>query len=116
MLPSVRVCQASAFFPRRIEATPFMAPTPMGDEMPEETVREHRSTLFGRRIPQLTTVELRQLKAVHVYVPEVPIFYSIPREGFCDSGLRHACLEPDSGEQLIEKGMIFDSLEDLKFF
>ena len=98
MLPSVRVCQASAFVPRRTEATPFMAPTPMGDEMPEETVREHRSTFFGRRIPQLITVELRQLKAVHVDVPDVPIFHSILKECFCDSGLRHACLEPDSGE------------------
>ena len=66
--------------------------------MPEEAVREYRSTLFGRRIPQLTTVELRQLKAVHVDVPEVPIFHSIPEEGFCNLGLHHACLEPDSGE------------------
>jgi len=111
-LPSVRVSQASAFVPRRTEATPFVARTPMGDEMAEETVREHRSTIFGRRIPQLTTVELRQLKAVHVDVPEVPIFHSIPKGSFCDSGLRHACIEPGSGEQLIEKGMIFDTLED----
>ena len=83
-LPSVRVSQASAFVPRRTEATPFVARTPMGDEMAEETVREHRSTMFGRRIPQLTTVELRQLKAVHVDVPTVPIFHSVPREGYCD--------------------------------
>ena len=53
VLPSVRVCQTSVYVPRRTEATPFMAPTPMGDEMPEETVREHRSTLFGRRIPPI---------------------------------------------------------------
>ena len=98
------------------QATPFVGPTPMADEMMEEVVREDRSTLFGMRIPQFTSVELRQLKAVHVDVPTVPIFHSVPREGYCDSGLRFASVEPDSGEQLIEKGMIFDSLEELKFF
>ena len=37
VLSSIRVCQASAFVPRKTEATPFVAPTLMGDEMPEET-------------------------------------------------------------------------------
>jgi len=41
------------------KATPFVGPTPMADEMLEEVVREDRSTLFGMRIPQFTSVELR---------------------------------------------------------
>ena len=41
------------------QATPFVGPTPMADEMLEDVVREDRSTLFGMRIPQFTSVELR---------------------------------------------------------
>ena len=79
MADSVRVSQASPFVATTPQATPFVPPTPMADEMPEVAVREDRPTLFGIRIPQFTTLELRQLKVVHVDVPEVPIFHSIPK-------------------------------------
>ncbi|CAL5055661.1 unnamed protein product [Urochloa decumbens] len=82
----------------------------------EETGRQDMSTLSGFRLTPLTPAELRQLEAVHVHVPAVPIFHSIPSKAYCDSGLRLGYIEPDSSEELIAKGMIFESIEELKFF
>ena len=79
MADSVRVSQASPFVATTPQATPLAPPTPMAAEMLKEEVREDRSIIFGISIPQFTIVELRQLKIVHVEVPEVPIFHSIPK-------------------------------------
>ncbi|CAL5068364.1 unnamed protein product [Urochloa decumbens] len=91
-------------------------PTPVDSARVQEPLRAHMSTLSGVRLSPLTTLELRQLETVHVEVPQVSLFHSIPRKAYCDSGLRLGSIEPDSGEDLISKGMIFDSLEKLKFF
>ncbi|CAL5021779.1 unnamed protein product [Urochloa decumbens] len=91
-------------------------PTPVDNASVQEPLRAHMSTLSGVRLSPLTPLEQRQLQAVHVEVPQVPLFHSIPRKAYCDSGLRLGSIEPDSGEDLISKGMIFDSLEELKFF
>jgi hypothetical protein len=64
-------------------------------------------------------VELRQLKAVHVEVPSVPNFMDISMidQAICDIGLSLlADKVPDSEEVEIKKGMIFDTLEHLKYF
>ena len=64
-------------------------------------------------------VELRQLKAVHVEVPSVPNFMDISMvdQAICDTGLSLLPDEvPDSEEVEIKKGMIFDTLEHLKYF
>jgi hypothetical protein len=64
-------------------------------------------------------VELRQLKAVHVEVPSVPNFLDISKvdKAICDTGLSLLGDElPDSEEVHIKKGMVFDTLEHLKFF
>jgi hypothetical protein len=64
-------------------------------------------------------VELRQLKAVHVEVPSVPNFLDISKvdQAICDTGLSLLSDElSDSEEVYIKKGMIFDTLEHLKFF
>ncbi|CAL5089712.1 unnamed protein product [Urochloa decumbens] len=82
----------------------------------EETGRQDMTTLSGFRLAPLTPAELRQLQAVHVQVPEVPTFHSIPSKAYCDSGLRLGYIETDSTEGLIAKGMIFESIEELKFF
>ncbi|CAL4893559.1 unnamed protein product [Urochloa decumbens] len=86
------------------------------EEMVEETAREDMSTLSGFRLAPLTSGELRQLEAVHVQVPEVPIFHSIPSKAYCDSSLRLGSIEADSTEEFIAKVMIFDSMDELKFF
>jgi hypothetical protein len=58
-------------------------------------------------------VELGQLKAVHVEVPSV----SVVDQAICDTGLSLLADEvPDSEEVEIKKGMIFDTLEHLKYF
>ncbi|CAL4907426.1 unnamed protein product [Urochloa decumbens] len=54
----------------------------------QEPLRAHMSTISGFRLSPLTPLELRQLQAVHVEVPQVPLFHSIPRKAYCDSGLR----------------------------
>jgi len=64
-------------------------------------------------------VELRQLKAVHVELPSVPNFRDISMvdQAICDTGLSLLADEvPDSEEVEIKKGMIFDTLEHLKYF
>ncbi|KAF8686823.1 hypothetical protein HU200_043323 [Digitaria exilis] len=96
---------------------PLDIPVELDDgPMLEELAGVGRLSLSGVRLASLTPLELRQLKAVNVQVSEVPIFHSNPSKAYCDSGLRLNPLDPDSGEQFIEKGMRFDSLEDLKFF
>ncbi|CAL4907720.1 unnamed protein product [Urochloa decumbens] len=74
--------------PRFVEPISERQPPPVVQERVEEMVREHMSTLSGFRLAPLTPAELRQLEAVHVQVPEVPIFHSIPSKAYCDSGLR----------------------------
>ncbi|OEL33603.1 hypothetical protein BAE44_0005379 [Dichanthelium oligosanthes] len=49
-------------------------------------------------------------------VLDVPVFHSAPKKGYCDLGLHLTSLDHDSGEALIQKGMRFDSMEDVKFF
>ncbi|CAL4900280.1 unnamed protein product [Urochloa decumbens] len=98
------------------EPVPNVQPTPVArteaviEERVEEMVREHMSTLSGFRLAPLTPAELRQLEAVHVQVPEVPIFHSIPSKAYYDSGLRLGSIELDSTEELIANGMIFHSI------
>jgi hypothetical protein len=73
-------------------------------------------TLSGVCLSPLSSKELLQLRDVHVSVPSIPLFHAPPKKAYCDSGFRLNTLEPDSGQELIEKGMTFDSMEDLKFF
>jgi hypothetical protein len=64
-------------------------------------------------------IELRQLKAVHVEVPSVPNLLDISKvdQAICDTGLSLLGDElADSEEVHIKKGMLFDTLEHLKFF
>jgi hypothetical protein len=64
-------------------------------------------------------VELRQLKAVHVEVPSVPNFIDISMvdQAICDTSLKLLTDEiPDSEEVDIKNGMVFDTLEHLKYF
>ena len=64
-------------------------------------------------------IELRQLKVVHVDVPSVPSFMDISMvdEAICDPGLTLlANLVGESEELEIKKGMVFDTLEHLKYF
>jgi hypothetical protein len=69
-------------------------------------------TLFGFRVLEFTQIELRQLEAVHVDVPEVSVLHSVPRKAYCDSGLHLSEVDPDSGQLFITKGMQFDNLEE----
>jgi hypothetical protein len=73
-------------------------------------------TLSGFRVPKFTQTKLRQLKVVHVDVPEVSVFHSVPRKAYCDSGLHLTEVDPNSGQLFITKGMQFDNLGELKFF
>ncbi|CAL5005695.1 unnamed protein product [Urochloa decumbens] len=98
-----------------VEPNPAVGTEAVVEEMVEETPREDMSTLSGFRLQPLTPGELRQLEAVHVQVPEVPIFHSIPSKAYCDSGLCLGSIEADSTEEFITKGMIFDSMDELKF-
>jgi hypothetical protein len=64
-------------------------------------------------------VELKQLKVVHVEVPSVPNFMDISMvdQAICDTGLMLlADGIPYSEEVEIKKGMMFDTLEHLKYF
>jgi hypothetical protein len=64
-------------------------------------------------------IELRQMKAVHVKVPSVPNFMDISmvEQAICDTGLLLLADEvPYTEEVEIKKGMIFDTLEHLKYF
>jgi hypothetical protein len=64
-------------------------------------------------------VELRQLKVVHVEIPSVPNFMDISMvdQAICDTGLMLLADEiADSEEVEIKKGMVFDTLEHLKYF
>ncbi|CAL5046466.1 unnamed protein product [Urochloa decumbens] len=89
-----------------VQPTPAAGTEPVVEEMVEETRSEDMPTLSGYRLAPLTPGELRQLEAVHVQVPEVPIFHSIPSKAYCDSGLRLGSIEADSTEEFITKGMI----------
>jgi hypothetical protein len=63
--------------------------------------------------------ELRQLKAVHVEVPSVPNFMGISMvdQALCDTGLMLLDDEVAQSEKTeIKKGMMFDTLEHLKYF
>jgi hypothetical protein len=63
--------------------------------------------------------ELRQLKVVHVEVPSVPNFMDISMvdQVLCDTGLTLLDDEvAESEETEIKKGMVFDTLEHLKYF
>ena len=64
-------------------------------------------------------VELRQLKVVHVKVPLVPNFMDISMvdQAICDTSLTLlADAVVESEEIEIKKGMVFDTLEHLKYF
>ena len=64
-------------------------------------------------------IKLRQLKAVHVEVPSVPNFMDISMvdQAICDTDLTLLADEvPDSEEVEVKKGMVFDTLEHLKYF
>jgi hypothetical protein len=68
---------------------------------------------------EYSEVELRQLKAVHVKVPLVPNFVdmSMVDQGICDTSLSLLGDElADTEEVEIKKGMVFDTLEHLKYF
>jgi hypothetical protein len=63
--------------------------------------------------------ELRKLKAVHVEVPSVPNFMDISMvdQVVCDTGLTLLSDEVAESEEVeIKKGMVFDTLEHLKYF
>jgi hypothetical protein len=63
--------------------------------------------------------ELRQLKAIHVEVPSVPNFMDISMvdQAVCDTGLTLLADDvAESEETEIKKGMVFDTLEHLKYF
>jgi hypothetical protein len=64
-------------------------------------------------------VKLRQLKIVHVEIPSIPNFMDISMvdQATCESGLTLLPDEiADSEEVEIKKGMVFDTLEHLKYF
>ena len=62
--------------------------------------------------------EIRTLKAVHVDVPEVPGYedISLTKNALCDNGLISTEEERDGEKELIKKGMLFDSLDEVKFW
>jgi hypothetical protein len=62
--------------------------------------------------------EVRTLKAVHVDVPEVPSYedISLTKNALCDNGLMSTEEEQDSEKELVKKGMLFDSLDEVKFW
>jgi hypothetical protein len=68
---------------------------------------------------EFNDAELSQLKAVHVEVPSVPNFMDISMvdEAVCDTGLTLLGNEVAESEEMeIKKGMLFDTLEHLKYY
>jgi hypothetical protein len=64
-------------------------------------------------------IELRQLKAAHVKIPSIPNFMDISMvdQAICDTSLTLLANEiADSEEVEIKKGMVFDTMEHLKYF
>jgi hypothetical protein len=68
---------------------------------------------------EYSPTKLSQLKAVHVEVPSVPNFMHISMvdQVVCDSGLMLLADDvAESDKTEIKKGMVFDTLEHLKYF
>ncbi|CAL5035610.1 unnamed protein product [Urochloa decumbens] len=94
-----------------VRQVPLAQPTPMIEE-----VRFVEPISFRQPTPVVEERVEETLEAAHIQVPEVPIFYSIPSKAYCDSGLRLGSIEPDSGEELIAKGMILTALKSSNSF
>lgn len=64
-----------------------------------------------------TEEEVKTLKAVQVDMPEVPGSedISLTKNALCDNGLM-SMEEENSETELIKKGMVFDSLDEVKFW
>jgi hypothetical protein len=71
-----------------VPVKPIRQFSPLGEEIPlfgervDEASRGSVYTLSGFRVPEFTQTELRQLEAVHVDVPEVFVFHSVPVDTF----------------------------------
>jgi hypothetical protein len=62
---------------------------------------------------------MRQLRSVHVHVPSVPNYMDISMtdKAICDTGLKLARESVyDLNNEIISKGMIFNTLNELKLF
>jgi hypothetical protein len=78
-----------------------------------------RAPVDGSLRMELNDAKRRMLMAVHVEVPSVPncMDISMVDEAVCDTGL--SMLEdevPESGDMEIKTGMVFDTLEHVKYF
>jgi hypothetical protein len=63
--------------------------------------------------------KLRQLKVVHVHVPSVPNFMDISMvdQAVCETSLTLLANDVAESEEMeIKKGMVFDTLEHLRYF
>jgi hypothetical protein len=66
-----------------------------------------------------TANEMRRLRSVHVHVPSVPNYMdvSMTDKAICDTGLKLARESVyDLNNEIISKGMIFNTLNELKLF